>query len=336
MKKHKNSRFQARYRVHQNGRTAAAKKKKYQVTLSQALEGYKLHIEARRLSENTIRDYFTTFAKFQDFLEEDLLLAEITTQQVEQFLASLVDVKDKTVLNYHTGLSALWTWALKERIVDEHTIRQVKAPNPEDKDIIPFTEQDMKLMLVACERSRSYRRPGQLEKCNHALPNPERNKAIILTLVDTGFRASELCNAKIAAADLRNKRITVMGKGNKERTVPISSRTAKSIWRYLTTRPNSIDKDPLFASTDDLHLNRHSLHRLLYRIGQRANIRKVHPHRFRHTFAINFLRNGGNIYVLQDILGHSTLDMVKRYLKLTDQDADDSHRNASPVANWGL
>jgi site-specific recombinase XerD len=136
---------------------------------------------------------------------------------------------------------------------------------------------------------------------------------------------------------LRKKRITVIGKGDKERTIPISSRTSQVIWRYQTTRSETIDKDPLFINQNDLPFDRHSLRRLVTRIGQRAGVRKVHPHRFRHTFAINFLRNGGNIYVLQEILGHtSRLDMVKRYLKLAERDTTDNHRIASPVANWGL
>ena len=74
---------------------------------------------------------------------------------------------------------------------------------------------------------------------------------------------------------------------------------------------------------------------LPYELGL-SGVRKVYPHRFRHTFAISFLRNGGNIYVLQQILGHSTLDMVKRYLKLAEQDVVNAHRIASPVANWNL
>jgi integrase/recombinase XerD len=310
--------------------------KQHQLTLSQALEGYHLHAEARRLSLNTIRDYFTTFSKFQLFFEEDIPLADISVEDVELFLASLDGLKKKTVLNYYVGLSALWTWAFYEGVVEEHIIRQIIPPNPKKAEIIPFTLQDVRLIIAACERSRSYRRPGQLEQCNHSLPYPERNKAIVLLLLDTGLRASEVCNSKIANIDLRNKRMTVIGKGNKQRTVPFSAKTGKRIWRYLATRRGYNDRDPLFASNDGGAIDRHSLRRFLNRLGQRADVRKVYPHRFRHTFAINFLRNGGDIYTLQYILGHSTLEMVKRYLKLAEQDTENSHRIASPVANWNL
>jgi hypothetical protein len=105
--------------------------------------------------------------------------------------------------------------ARQKGFAESHIVREVEPPDPEMKDIIPFTEQEVKLMLVACHRSQLYWRPGQIGKCNHSLSNRERNKAIILTLLDTGLRASELCNATIADLDLVNKRISVIGKGNK-------------------------------------------------------------------------------------------------------------------------
>ena len=86
----------------------------------------------------------------------------------------------------------------------------------------------------------------------------------------------------------------------------------------------------------DRSLSRYGLGRLIGRLGQRSGVRDAYPHRFRHTFAINFLRNGGNIYVLQEILGHSTLEMVRRYVKLAERDLASGHQLASPVANWNL
>ena len=75
---------------------------------------------------------------------------------------------------------------------------------------------------------------------------------------------------------------------------------------------------------------------LLQRVGERAGVRKVHPHRFRHTFAVNFLLNRGNVFALQRILGHTSLEMVNRYLAIAQADIEQAHREASPVANWLL
>lgn len=309
------------------------------LTFSQALEGYYLHVRARRLSEHTLADYANTYRKFADYLDGDPLLTAITRNDIESFLASFDPdlISAKTLLNYHTGLAALYTWALSEGLVSCHVPRQVTPPDPEKKEIIPFTEADVKLMLASLERTKPYRRAGQLQPSDRALPNPLRNRAIILTLLDTGLRASELCSLRLANADLKNQRLTrVMGKGSRERTALLSAKTAKSIWRYLTTRPEARPKYALFPGDDDQPFQRQSLARLIKRIGDRAGVPNAHPHRFRHTFAINFLKNGGNIFVLQELLGHSSLEMVKHYLHLANLNTEEVHRHASPVANWNL
>ncbi len=79
---------------------------------------------------------------------------------------------------------------------------------------------------------------------------------------------------------------------------------------------------------------RDNLGNLLKRIGDRAGVSNIHPHRFRHTFAINYLRNGGNVFALQAMLGHTTLDMVKRYLQIMQIDLEREQQKASPVDNW--
>ncbi|MFC1976072.1 tyrosine recombinase XerC [Chloroflexota bacterium] len=97
---------------------------------SQAIEGYYIHAEARQLSEYTVKDYRRTFEKFLQF-QWDTPVDQVTKDGVEQFMASLNGLSKKTRLNYHTGLSALWTWMVDEELVEAHIVRQVKAPKPE-------------------------------------------------------------------------------------------------------------------------------------------------------------------------------------------------------------
>jgi len=136
--------------------------------------------------------------------------------------------------------------------------------------------------------------------------------------------------------DMKGRFIRVMGKGDKERILPFSSRTGKAIWRYLATRENDHLGDPLFARRDNLPFDKNSLLKVFRVIGNRAGVRGVNIHRFRHTFAINFLRNGGAPWSLQMMLGHATLEMVKNYLALANADLQKNHRIASPVDHWRL
>ena len=303
---------------------------------SQALQGFFLSAQARKLSSHTIDDYENTLVKkFQTFLAQDPLVEEITSHHIEEFLAAQTTVSRKTALNYHTGLSAFWTWALREKIAREHVVRAIPAPKPEQRDIVPYSEQDLRAMLNSLERSKRYSRPGK-RVSDHALRDTERNRAIILLLLDTGIRNEELCTIKLHDLDKRNQRIAIFGKGAKERQVPISARTHQALWRYLTLRPDATLNEPLFLMENRRLFNRHRLLDLLQTIGARAGVLEVTAHRFRHTCAIEYLRNGGDPYTLQRLLGHSTLDMVKRYLSIVQADIEKAHRRASPVDNWAL
>jgi len=301
------------------------------ITFSQAKEGYLLAAGARHLSEHTIRDYVNTLTKFSKFLDEDLPIEEITRHHVEAFLAAQTKVTNKTLLNYHVGLSALWTWAVSEHIVPKHVVRDVTPPKPEQKEITPFTVVEIRAMLEVVGRNTT----GQVNN-KHMKDSADRNRAILLLLLDTGMRASELCGLNFSQVDSHNRRVRVMGKGAKERTIPFSPRTGQALWRYLTARPDARANDPLIATQDEHELTRSRLLKILGKIGTRAGISKVHPHRFRHTFAIQYLRNGGDPYTLQALLGHSSLDMVKNYLRIAQIDIDSAHRRASPVDNWRL
>ena len=122
------------------------------LTFSQALTGFFLTAQARRLSSHTIADYSQTLdKKFKTFLEKDYLVEQITAQHVESFLAAQTTIKKKTLLNYHTALSAFWTWAVREKIAKEHVVRGVQAPKPEIPDIQPYTEEESRAMLSSLE-----------------------------------------------------------------------------------------------------------------------------------------------------------------------------------------
>lgn len=302
---------------------------------SRCIDGYLLSLGARHLSQHTIDDYTRTLTKFAAWLAADPPIKDITQQHIESFLAAQTGLANKSLLNYYVGLSSLWTWLVKEGIVKTNIVRKLTPPKANRKEVVPLNEAEVKAIMAALNRSRIYVREGR--QIDHALGSFERNRAIILLMLDTGIRASELCDLKIEDVDSRNNRIFVrQGKGMKERMLPFSPRTGQMIWRYLATRDDAQPADPLFVGRWNRPLTRTKLAEMFAGIGRRAGVQNVHPHRLRHTFAIQYLRNGGNAYTLQHMLGHSTLETVKIYLKLAQVDVDQVHRRASPVDNWRL
>jgi integrase/recombinase XerD len=148
-----------------------------------------------------------------------------------------------------------------------------------------------------------------------------------------------MCDLKVGDVNLQGNSIKVLvGKGKKERVVYFGRRSAKSLWKYLLPRLDTMQpNDQLFLvdyPNDPRPMNRKVLLHLLKRIGARAGVPNVYPHRFRHTMAINYLRNGGDVFTLQNLLGHSNLETVKRYARIAQMDCARVHQTASPVDNW--
>jgi len=281
------------------------------ILLSEAVDGFTMACNARKLSENTITDYSRTLRRFLVHVGNSPI-RDITSAQIAAFLAAQ-PWSEKTVLNYHIGLAALWTWAMREDYVDKHIVRMTPRPRPRKLVIEPFTEQEIRALLASCRGKTA-----------------ARNRAVILLLLDTGVRATELCELKFSDIDMQRRQIRVLGKGNKERLSPFSDPTEQALFDHLLAEHVKGTGERPFQ------FNRNSLAHLMQRIGNAAGVHDCHPHRFRHTFAVAYLRNGGDVFSLQEILGHSTMETVKIYLKIAQVDIDQAHRRASPVANWNL
>ena len=275
--------------------------------------------KAERLSKTTIRSYVNILAQFMDYVGKEKAFDKISVSDIREYLGFRDDVSAKTLYNYHTALSSLWSWGVSDGHVKENIVRKINPPKYRKHRIIPYSHREVSRIFQAARRSR--------------------DKAIVLVLIDCGLRASELVN--LTVADWHPNSLKVLGKGNKERLVPLSDKTEKAVSIQLKAR--QIDEkgiqggDALFCNvTNNSGITYSTLENLMIRLGHASGVNDVHCHRFRHTFAINYLRNGGDIYTLQKILGHSTLEMVRNYLDIVRADITAAHAKASPVVNWGL
>jgi integrase/recombinase XerD len=281
---------------------------------SQLIEGFFLD-KTLVLSSNTVTTYKYYFASFVEFAG-DLAVEAITATTVKKYLIWLVNERGLSKRSAHdryTVLCSLYSWA-NEELGTENIMSKVTKPKYEKRVIEPFTPDEMRTLL------------NNLPKDNH------RFSAIFLTLLDSGLRISELINLTIGDYTQDSGKVFVRGgKGNKDRFLFLGKKSRKAIWRYLAERGDVQASEPLFVTATGTRLNRNNVRRDLGKYGEQFGIH-CHPHKCRHTFAVNFLRNQGNVRQLQMILGHSRLDMIQTYTKLAEIDLQQAAQY-SPVDN---
>lgn len=229
-------------------------------------------------------------------------------------------LKASSVYTYHGHLSTLFSWIVREGNLDVSPMDLIPPPEYQRDDIVPFSADQVQKLVKAAQRSRY----------------PRRDEAIVKLLVDTGIRASELCSLKVKHINFTERIGSVKGKGNKMRVMPIGKQAARAVWAMLQEEPREPD-DYLFVGergTDAGEpITRSGLLQLIERLGKAVNIQGVRcsPHTFRHTFAIEFLRSGGDPFTLMRLLGHTSMTMTERYLAIVKADVVRQHREHSPA-----
>lgn len=303
-----------------------------------AIEGYWLE-KRKNVSPATVADYNGTFRRFRASLgEQPVQFEHVSTDQVRRFLASLHDAgkAPKSVCNAWIALSSLWTWAQQELSLP-HIIRgRVARPRYRRPAIEPYSKTEVRAMLEAASRNAPWvTKHGRTVE--EARDTGWRDRAILLVLVDSGLRASELCDLCVDDYDQKTGKTHVRhGKGNKSRYVWLGEVARKAVWRYLAERGAVQPEYPLFATRSNGHMDKDSLRHMIQRCAKRAGVTGATVHRFRHTFAITYLRNKGTMLELQRLLGHERMDMLRIYAELAESDLESGQRRASPADNWRL
>ena len=216
------------------------------------------------------------------------------------------------------ALRAFLNFCTREGWLEESPFAKVKMPKADAVQKTALTPAEVKKLIAACETVRA--------------------RALLLTMLDTGMRAQEVCNLNVGDYD-RDRLVLVirLGKGRKDRNAFITARTARQLGRYLGERNNPNIDEPLFASESQRNyegrLSRSGLRRILKVIGEDAGVKNCAPHEIRRTFATMALRNGMSMHVLAALLGHADLTMLKRYVAMLQDDLQRDHDKFSPVAN---
>ena len=321
--------------------------------LSKAITGFIQYKAAKGLSPTTLRSYGHDLKLWLEYTG-DKPVNWIKTPAVRDYFVWLRTeyvprritgdrraLSGKTIRNFYISLSAFFTWASQEFDLPS-PIKSIPTPKFEEPPIEPFTKEEVEALLKACEFSKEVQ-PMDRRRFTMRRATGRRDQAIILTLLNTGLRASELSALKVGDVDLKTGKVQIRhgraggAKGGKGRIVYLGKAARRAMWRYLAERTDGEDAEaPLFLVKYERPMNKNALRLVINHLGEKAGVKKCHPHRFRHTFSITYLRSGGDVFTLQALLGHSTLDMVKHYARITEIDVPQAHKRASPADNWRL
>ncbi|MHB9130396.1 MAG: tyrosine-type recombinase/integrase [Armatimonadota bacterium] len=275
--------------------------------------------EGRNLQPATI-EFYRCNLNFLVAAAGDRLPSSLTTQQLKLLIQYYRRVRQWSI---GTTNHAVTTWKVFfHYLKDEHVV--VVSPMDDINKLKgsqylpePYSDDEIRRMLIAANE-------GALGL---------RNRAMLYVLLDTGIRLSELLGLRLENVFLHQQLLRVFGKGRKERTVAFCDEVRQALEAYMVIRSQIALTDAFWVNPKGESLSKNSFTAMLHQIALVAGVEKAHVHRFRHTFATVYLRNGGHAQHLQRLLGHTTPTMTQRYTHLTDADACADHGKASPVAH---
>lgn len=259
----------------------------------------------KKLSKNTIQAYNNDLTKLVNF-KSDLL--NINSNDIKEFIKKNRVLTNRTLAHRLTVINSFYNYLLNEGIITTNPCYNIKMPKLPNKLPEVLTEEEVdKLLDINLTDKFAY-----------------RNKAMLELLYATGMRASELTNLKLNNIDLDSCVVRIMGKGSKERIVPINSTTIKYLNIYLNVYRKEIlnkkDSEYLFISNALKPITRQGLFKIIKKECLRAGIKKnVYPHILRHSFATHLLNHGANIRIIQELLGHEDISTTEIYTHLSNE-----------------
>jgi site-specific recombinase XerD len=281
--------------------------------------------KVRNLSRGTLKFYREHLKKFINYCNKQGIsqISQVNANVLRKFMLHLEEVGHNPggIHAFYRTVKAFLRWYEIEAEPKDwrNPIRKVKAPSVDVEPLDPVDVSDITDMIEVCQRGTF---------------TGERDRAILLALLDTGARAQEFLDINLDDIDVFSGEITIRkGKGRKPRTVFLGTKSRRAVRAYLKLRT---DKEKALWVRDDGEgrLVYNSLRYIIKRRAKSAGIAAPTLHSFRRAFAINMLRAGVDLMTIAKLLGHTSLAILQRYLKQTKDDVEAAHRRASPVDKW--
>jgi len=277
-----------------------------------AIEDYQNYLKLERgLSENTISGYTRDLEKLVLFLETiNLAISPIKIQShsIKEFVYEISkNVSPRSQARIISGLRSFFSYLVFEGYRKSNPTELLETPKIGLKLPDTLSESEINSLIAAVDLSH---------------PQGERNRTILETLYSCGLRVSEIITLKISDLFFEEGFIRVLGKGNKERFVPIHSRAQQLIDLYIKTDRNKIEpqkrfEDTIFLNRRGKGLSRQMIFIILKNLAEKIGLhKKISPHTFRHSFATHLLKNGADLRAIQQMLGHESITTTEVYVHL--------------------
>ena len=274
-----------------------------------------LRIE-RAMSQNTVASYCSDVAKFLEFFDTDerkIPAERLTAEDINEYLVSLTGTSRRSQARLLSALRSFYNWMVLEGMVKD---------NPCDRVDMPKLGRYLPDVLSEEEVFRI------IDSVDVFTWQGSRDKAILEVLYGCGIRVSEAVGLKVSGLYFKEGFVRVIGKGNKERLVPLNEMAAESLKSYLDRRPEPADSesdDVVFLNRFGKPLSRQSMFKMIKTQALLADIRKeISPHTFRHSFATHLVEHGADLRVVQEMLGHESVTTTEIY---THIDTSTWHKN---------
>lgn len=259
----------------------------------------------RRYSDNTVSSYYLDISKFSEFINKDLL--NVSNDDIKKYIKFINSKSNKTISHTLSSLRRFYNYYEK--------LERIKL-NPLVNIDVPKIEQSLPTVLTLEEVM-------SLLDIQINTPYDARNKAIFELLYSTGLRISELINLELSNIDLDDNLIRVMGKGSKERIIPFGDYAKEALNVYLNDYRSLINKKNstyVFLNNLGNRLSRQYIFKIIKLECTKKGIRKnVSPHTLRHTYATHLLKNGADLRIIQELLGHENLTTTQIYTHLDNE-----------------
>jgi site-specific recombinase XerD len=272
------------------------------------IEGWELHLRAANKSPKTIRSYVDTARlSFGEFLLSNAFptdVADITIDAVAAYLADQLErfSENTAALRYRT-LKVFFNWLVAEGEIEHSPMAKLSAPKVGEVEVPVIPIEDVRRLLSTC---------------SSATFDDRRDAAMIRVFYDTGFRLSEMAGILVQDVDVANRVIHVTGKGNKGRPSRFGVKTAPAVNRYLRERAKHPHRDlPSWWIGSRGAMTSSGITQMLRRRSRQAGLHSIRPHQFRHTWAAEWLADGGQEGDLQRLGGWASREMLARYGRYT-------------------